>query len=208
MEARLMALDTPKGLTFPESTDHTRIWEHVQNLATDVDGALGAKVCTSTTRPSSPYQGQTIYETDTRLLRFWDGSAWQIKSLIGAWYTYTPTIYDGDVTVTSGVSAVEGTYTRIGQTVIARGFATLANATANGTGVSLPVQAAARVFAIGSAGVYGSGAPSLQTGHAYMNTDLSGVSRLVIVTFGGGFLNNAAGNSIRFQAIYQAGGVV
>ena len=33
-------------------------------------------VCTSTTRPSAPYTGQTIYETDTNLLRVWTGSAW------------------------------------------------------------------------------------------------------------------------------------
>lgn len=35
-------------------------------------------VCTSSTRPASPYEGQVIYETDTDLLRFWDGSAWKM----------------------------------------------------------------------------------------------------------------------------------
>lgn len=37
-------------------------------------------VCTSTTRPASPYEGQTIYETDTDLLRYWNGSAWKITA--------------------------------------------------------------------------------------------------------------------------------
>lgn len=37
-------------------------------------------VCTSTTRPSSPYTGMTIYETDTGYLRVWDGSAWDYLS--------------------------------------------------------------------------------------------------------------------------------
>lgn len=34
-------------------------------------------VCTSTTRPASPYEGQTIYETDTDMLAIWNGSAWR-----------------------------------------------------------------------------------------------------------------------------------
>lgn len=33
-------------------------------------------VCTSTTRPASPFEGQTIYETDTDLIRSWNGSSW------------------------------------------------------------------------------------------------------------------------------------
>jgi hypothetical protein len=35
-----------------------------------------AGVCTSTTRPSSPYEGQVIYETDTNRTLVWDNSAW------------------------------------------------------------------------------------------------------------------------------------
>jgi hypothetical protein len=45
-------------------------------------GAAGVKpgVCTSTTRPATPYNGQVIYETDTGYLRVWDGSAWDYLS--------------------------------------------------------------------------------------------------------------------------------
>jgi hypothetical protein len=39
-------------------------------------GVRQAGVCTSTTRPSAPYLGQVIYETDTQLLKVWLGSAW------------------------------------------------------------------------------------------------------------------------------------
>jgi hypothetical protein len=32
--------------------------------------------CTSTTRPSAPYEGQFVYETDTKTVSIYDGSAW------------------------------------------------------------------------------------------------------------------------------------
>lgn len=34
-------------------------------------------VCTSTTRPTNPYIGQLIFETDTFKMQFWTGTAWQ-----------------------------------------------------------------------------------------------------------------------------------
>ena len=34
-------------------------------------------VCTSSTRPTAPFTGQMIFETDTFVLKFWNGSAWQ-----------------------------------------------------------------------------------------------------------------------------------
>jgi hypothetical protein len=37
---------------------------------------LRTGVCTSTTRPTAPYAGQKIYETDTKNELTWDGSAW------------------------------------------------------------------------------------------------------------------------------------
>lgn len=33
-------------------------------------------VCTSSTRPASPFAGQTIYETDTNLVKSYNGSSW------------------------------------------------------------------------------------------------------------------------------------
>lgn len=38
---------------------------------------LRTGVCTSTTRPTTPYNGQVIYETDTGLTQVWNGSAWK-----------------------------------------------------------------------------------------------------------------------------------
>jgi hypothetical protein len=40
-------------------------------------------VCTSTTRPTAPYEGQHIYETDTDLMLVWSGSAWvEVSSML------------------------------------------------------------------------------------------------------------------------------
>lgn len=41
-----------------------------------IDAAIGFKVCTSASRPASPFTGQPIYETDTKQFRTWDGAAW------------------------------------------------------------------------------------------------------------------------------------
>lgn len=39
-------------------------------------GGTRPGVCTSTTRPSAPYEGMMIYETDTDKVLVWNGSAW------------------------------------------------------------------------------------------------------------------------------------
>jgi hypothetical protein len=46
-------------------------------------GSLTPGVCTSTTRPTAPFEGQMIYETDTDLVRVWSGSAWvEVSSML------------------------------------------------------------------------------------------------------------------------------
>ena len=45
----------------------------VSNLST----GMRPGVCLSTSRPTVPYEGQMIYETDTDLTYIWGGSAWQ-----------------------------------------------------------------------------------------------------------------------------------
>lgn len=113
----------------------------------------GTIICTSSTRPSAPFEGQTIYETDTDLSLTWSGSAWVQGYSIGAWNTWTPTVTQPS---TISLAATTARWTRIGRTVIGN-----ANVTVNGTGMagnsvlmSLPVPAAAAFPAIGSAWIY------------------------------------------------------
>ena len=46
----------------------------ISNLGT----GLRTGVCTSTTRPTTPYEGQHIYETDTDINYVWNGTAWLV----------------------------------------------------------------------------------------------------------------------------------
>ena len=40
-------------------------------------------VCTSTTRPATPFEGQAIFETDTDRMLIWSGSAWiEVSSML------------------------------------------------------------------------------------------------------------------------------
>jgi hypothetical protein len=42
------------------------------------DRGLTPGICTSTTRPTAPYEGQLIYTTDLDTLEIWNGTAWRI----------------------------------------------------------------------------------------------------------------------------------
>jgi hypothetical protein len=41
-----------------------------------IDAKIGAVVCTSSTRPGTPFTGQQIFETNTGQSLVWNGSAW------------------------------------------------------------------------------------------------------------------------------------
>jgi len=43
----------------------------------NLSNGLRTGVCTSTNRPTTPYEGQVIYETDTDLVLVYNGTAWQ-----------------------------------------------------------------------------------------------------------------------------------
>ena len=47
---------------------------------TGASSILQPGVCTSSTRPASPYDGQVIYETDTDKVAVYDSSSWVYKT--------------------------------------------------------------------------------------------------------------------------------
>jgi hypothetical protein len=68
-------------------------------------------VCTSSNRPANPYDGMMIYETDTNLVRIWNGSAW--KTLAYSDYT-SGTVLQTVHANTANDTNFSGTYTSTG----------------------------------------------------------------------------------------------
>jgi len=77
----------------------------------------GSIICTSSTRPASPFAGQQIYETDTSKSLIYNGTAWVQTENLGAWTTYTPTLTNIAVG-TGGQAKNEGRYIRLGSLVM------------------------------------------------------------------------------------------
>lgn len=108
-------------------------------------------VCTSSTRPASPFEGQMIYETDTDAVKVWDGSAWvgavNAASLNGVGATsiaYTPTWTAATTNPVLGNGVLTGKYMRVNKLVMASIFLQIGSTTTMGSGVyyfSFPVSA-------------------------------------------------------------------
>ena len=60
------------------------------SISSSNPGSLRPGICTSSTRPVSPYEGQQIYETDTDRTMFYNGTGWVIIS--EPWQSYTPAL--------------------------------------------------------------------------------------------------------------------
>lgn len=101
-----MVQETSKGIRYPEPTDNTQIWTHIQNCASDVDGLL-IPAATVTT----------------------------LTSAIGAWTSYTPSwsTSTGNATPALGNATIDAKYVQIGQTVLGRIDITFGSTTNFGT---------------------------------------------------------------------------
>ena len=103
---------------FPEqSVTTTKIANNAVTSAKMATGVSPTIICTSGTRPASPFAGQQIYETDTSKSLVYNGTAWVQTENLGAWTTYTPTLTN--IAVGTGGSAKnEGRYIRLGSLVM------------------------------------------------------------------------------------------
>lgn len=88
-----MSSTTRLGLLKPAPSDTVDVTAQLDNNYDLIDNAVGYLVCTSSTRPSSPFSGQGIYETDTRRRWLWDGTVWReaspLVSVLGSPFTVT-----------------------------------------------------------------------------------------------------------------------
>lgn len=66
----------------------------------NVSSGLRSGVCTSTTRPTAPYEGQMIYETDTDMVVVWNGSAWRYIASTSATNGTVLQVVTGNTTTT------------------------------------------------------------------------------------------------------------
>jgi len=72
-----MATTTTKlSLIKPDLADVVDVG-NLNDNADSIDAAVGFTICTSSTRPATPWTGQPIYETDTLASYMYDGSTWQ-----------------------------------------------------------------------------------------------------------------------------------
>lgn len=99
-------------------------------------------VCTSGTRPASPVEGMTIYETDTDKLLIYSGSSWIEGLNLTAWTSYTPTWGSSGVAPAIGNGTITGKYFRSGRLISFLAFLRAGSTTTFGTGsftLTLPV---------------------------------------------------------------------
>lgn len=139
------------------------------------------EILTSSTRPTDPYRGQMIFETDTNkfVARSTD-DIWQDAVPLGAWTTYTPT--DTSVTVGNGTRLAR--YSRIGRIIHFFWALTFGNTSAftGAVAVGLPVMPAANGFWIVSVHLLDSGSQNYTAGAIINPSTQTAIPHLGITT--------------------------
>jgi hypothetical protein len=109
-------------------------------------GVGGLIKCTSTTRPSFPKEGMSIYETDTSSIYAYNGSVWNLIWTMSAWTTYAVVWAGAGTAVVLGNGTLVGKYRQEGKKVTVRIILTAGTTTTFGNSFftfTLPVASVA-----------------------------------------------------------------
>lgn len=142
--------------------------------------------CTSGTRPASPVAGMHIYETDTSLLRKWNGSVWE-STAGGRNAAFVPTLSSTGTSPTLGTGSVRNSWycTLPGPSILYTFFIKFGTSGVSvGTGnylVSLPITAAV---------------PFGTTNHSAVGTTQYGDVSAGVVNPGSCFVDPSAGTNL------------
>jgi hypothetical protein len=180
-------------------------------------------VCTSTTRPGSPNEGMTIYETDTKAYARYDGTNWVYQ---GRWLAFTPTVTGTGTGWTIPTPTTGSTrYAQVGNVVFYKVRITWPAGVVRGTAnveVSLPIAARNGSDANARPNVGGGFARDISTGVEYpidlyvvnatslqlkLHLEEGGTGRITTVGYGtvGGFSNVMDTGDVAFGIItYEA----
>jgi hypothetical protein len=155
----------------------------------------------------------TIYETDTNLHKFYDGSAWRG---VGEFVSYTPTLTN----MTIGDGTISASYTRVGALVYVKGIITAGSTTTLDSSATDTVTVSRPVALSGVAGfsqvssgeifddstgiIYHLSVKNLSAGIIIARTVISGASiYLSSERIQSGTWSIAVDDSIRFYSIYE-----
>jgi hypothetical protein len=166
--------------------------------------------CTSGTRPASPTTGQPIFETDTNLIRVWNGSTW--------YCTASPdyTDYSGSVTFYSNANSgttISGAsvsvsycyYQKVNTRVHYYGHATINTTTASGFAVGLPFASPIRVFTLSACHLQGAGNYTASVGNAHVPVISAPYNRFSPTDRSNNQLNIlTSGDTVHWNIMYQS----
>lgn len=205
-----MANTPNQALPYPSLGDSANGPAAFQALATAVEKQLVMTFASATersTKLTAPVEGTVAYLRDTDTLTLYTGSAWRLLQYdLGQWVDCAAAmkIVDGTSnTAAAGSSISLARYMKIGNTVWLKGYGSTGTAALTTCSLILPNSVVGtpywRDFNIGDMNISGTGAPSTQFG-TILYTDLA---RVVSVTITNAYNGAAAGNSVRWNLVYE-----
>lgn len=175
--------------------------------------------CTSATRPASPIEGMTIYETDTDQYLSYSGSTWETVLTAGAWNTGAVSLISGGAGTdwVIGNGTIASKYIKVGRMYVVEIVVTFGSTTTFGTKSlildNIPQAALPLGRHIGSGFATDSSPANKYPAIAYLgNATQAGINVMAASgTYASGSdvtstvpITWASGDSLNFTLIYQA----